>query len=348
MALEKKIEEHFEKVYKVDEKLGPILNMPESSISKQIEQIEANWTALKQSKNLTDYENWIASIVSIYQNEVANNSNLILDPDLDTYYLMNSYLFLIPDYVQSLNNFYLTLDQYSNDVLSMQQKIELISLYSTLRSTIDKLQSNFETQTRHTADVSIFNEMKIMLDNISNESNSLLNIIEQRLSLQDSVIDKEMLKNFESTMVAQFDKFSEYHHEHAKILDYLIQIRIGNYKETKYLSLAALAILGLIGFYFIIGFYISVRHAVQQIQHAAKRVENGELKAEAYLSSKDEFAMVAQSFNNIIMSFRTIIESNLQTIGQLSTNSKHLLSRANETSEITHAVTDNIQAFSNK
>lgn len=346
-ALEKQIEEHFVAIHQVDEKLGPLLNTPESSVSEKIQQIEANWSTLKQSKSLTNYENWVSSIISIYQNEVANNSNLILDPDLDTYYLMNSFLFLIPNYVQSLNNLYLTIEQYTDEVLTMEQKVEVISLYSVLHSTINQLQSNFETSTRHTADVSIFNEMKNMLDNISNESNLLLNTIEQRLSLQDSVIDENMMKQFESTMISQFDKFDDYHLEHAKLLDFLINIRVDNYKQTKYLSLAALAVLGSIAFYFVIGFYISIRHAVNQIQVLAKRVEDGELKAEAYLDSKDEFAMVAQSFNNIITSFRTIIESNLQTIGQLSTNSKHLLSRASETSQITHAVTDNIQAFSN-
>ncbi|MEL3961311.1 HAMP domain-containing methyl-accepting chemotaxis protein [Lysinibacillus endophyticus] len=346
-ALEKQIEEHFEAIHQVDEKLGPLLNTPESSVSEKIQQIEVNWSTLRQSKSLTNYENWVSSIISIYQNEVANNSNLILDPDLDTYYLMNSFLFLIPNYVQSLNNLYLTIEQYTDEVLTMEQKVEVISLYSVLHSTINQLQSNFETSTRHTADVSIFNEMKTMLDNISNESNLLLSTIEQRLSLQDSVIDENMMKQFESTMISQFDKFDDYHHEHAKLLDFLINIRVDNYKQTKYLSLAALAVLGSIAFYFVIGFYISIRHAVNQIQVLAKRVEDGELKAEAYLDSKDEFAMVAQSFNNIITSFRTIIESNLQTIGQLSTNSKHLLSRASETSQITHAVTDNIQAFSN-
>ncbi|MEL4025175.1 methyl-accepting chemotaxis protein [Lysinibacillus endophyticus] len=346
-ALEKQIEEHFVAIHQVDEKLGPLLNTPESSVSEKIQQIEANWSTLKQYNSLTNYENWVSSIISIYQNEVANNSNLILDPDLDTYYLMNSFLFLIPNYVQSLNNLYLTIEQYTDEVLTMEQKVEVISLYSVLHSTINQLQSNFETSTRHTADVSIFNEMKNMLDNISNESNLLLNTIEQRLSLQDSVIDENMMKQFESTIISQFDKFYDYHHEHAKLLDFLINIRVDNYKQTKYLSLAALAVLGSIAFYFVIGFYISIRYAVNQIQVLAKRVEDGELKAEAYLDSKDEFAMVAQSFNNIITSFRTIIESNLQTIGQLSTNSKHLLSRASETSQITHAVTDNIQAFSN-
>ncbi|MER2108441.1 MAG: hypothetical protein ABS949_16050 [Solibacillus sp.] len=136
--LEQTIDANFEELYAVDAQLGPILNTAESSVSAKIAEIDATWQQVKASRELALYEQWIASIVSIYQNEVANNSNLILDPDLDTYYLMNSYLFLVPDFVQSLNELEIKIDSYKGRILSMQQKMELVALYEQLEGTIKK------------------------------------------------------------------------------------------------------------------------------------------------------------------------------------------------------------------
>lgn len=176
----------------------------------------------------------------------------------------------------------------------------------------------------------------------------LLGQVERRLIYQAGRVEAEMIEGIEVPMQqALFTNIHQYHYEHAEALDVLIGIRIADYKQVKNLSLSSMTILGVIAFYFIAGFYISIHHAVQHLREVAQRVENGELQAQAYLASKDEFAMVAQSFNHIIRSFRSIIESNRQTIQQLTANSQQLLSHASHTSQITNRVTDNIQVFSN-
>ncbi|MER1986951.1 MAG: HAMP domain-containing methyl-accepting chemotaxis protein [Solibacillus sp.] len=344
--LEQAIDAHFEELYAVDAQLGPILNTAESSVSAKIAEIDATWQQVKASRELALYEQWIASIVSIYQNEVANNSNLILDPDLDTYYLMNSYLFLVPDFVQSLNELEIKIDSYKGRILSMQQKMELVALYEQLEGTINKMDSNFITQAKHTKDEIIFTEMAEQLSAIAEQSNRLLGQIERRLIFQSGQINADMTSETEYIIHDLYEGAHSYHREHAAALDYLIGIRVADYKQVKYVSLSAISTLGLIAFYFIIGFYLSIRHAVRHLQQVAKLVEHGELTAVAHLTSKDEFAVVAQSFNHIIQSFRLIIEANHQTVQHLTTNSHELLHHAHETSGITHQVTENIELFS--
>ncbi|MER1999062.1 MAG: methyl-accepting chemotaxis protein, partial [Lysinibacillus sp.] len=82
------------------------------------------------------------------------------------------------------------------------------------------------------------------------------------------------------------------------------------------------------------------------LQQVSQRVANGELQAQALLHSKDEFSDVAYSFNQIILSFRSIIEFNRHTIDQLAANSQQLLTQANQTNEVTSLVTTNIREFS--
>lgn len=345
-TLEQAIEAHFEEVYAVDAQLGPILNTTESSISDKITEIEAAWQQVKVSKEQGDYEQWIASIVSIYQQEIANNSNLILDPDLDTYYLMNSYLFLIPNFTQSLNELQLKMDHYKGRILSMQQKIELVALYEQLEQIVSSMDSNFITQVKHTEDRAIFVQMGQQLEELATHSNRLLGQIERRLIFQAGQIDAEMLRETESIVYDLQQGAHAYHLAHAATLDQLIAIRIADYKQVKYVSLSAMSVMGLLAFYFIIGFYLSIRSAVRHLQEVAQRVERGELTASAHLTSKDEFAVVAQSFNHIIQSFHNIITANHQTVQQLSTNSQQLLYHAGETSAVTHQVTENIELFS--
>ena len=343
--LQQRIDAHFKAVAEVDKELGPILNTPESSVSDKIDEIESLWNNVKASNMQKDYEQWIESIVSIYSNEIANNSNLILDPDLDTYYLMNTYLFLIPEFARSLSELQLKLDNYSGSTLSLEQKMEIVALHHSIEETMTRISSNFDTQVKHTADKTVFQSMEQVVLNITNQSSELLDEIEQQLIYSDAVImDIGRFSNHISELMSYIH---DYHYEHADALNLLIDIRIDGYKWVKYLSIGSLSILGLVALYFVIGFYISIRYAVLHLQRVAKNVENGQLDAKAELLSKDEFATVGQSFNNIILSFRSIIESNQRTIKQLTNSSENLLSHANQTSSITKEVATSLHEFSN-
>ena len=345
-ALEQKIDEHLQAVYEVDKELGPILNLPKSSVTEQVDRIASAWEKVKASKSLADYEQFIEEIVSIYQNEVANNSNLILDPDLDTYYLMNSYLFLIPNFTKNISELEITLRGFEGQTLTMAQKIEIIGLYESLRTTVNNLQSNLETQSKHTKDEAIFSDMNSILKDLSLQSNQLLGLVEQRLVAEQSTINASMVEAVQKPVEQLLTQIHAYHYEHAAALNHLIGIRIDSYKQVKYLSITAILVFGLIAFYFIVGFYVSILHAVHHLQQVSQRVANGELQARALLHSKDEFSDVAHSFNQIILSFRSIIEFNRRTIDQLAANSQQLLTQANQTNEVTSLVTTNIQEFS--
>ena len=195
-----------------------------------------------------------------------------------------------------------------------------------------RISSNFKTQVKHTANSTVFQSMEQVVLNITKQSSELLDEIEQQLIYSEvAVMDISRFSNQVSELMSYIH---DYHYEHADALDLLINIRIDGYKSVKYLSIGSLSILGLIALYFVIGFYISIRYAVLHLQRVAKNVENGQLDAKAELLSKDEFATVGQSFNNIILSFRSIIESNQRTIKQLTNSSENLLSHANQTSSI--------------
>ena len=343
-ALQQTIDAYFEVVDEVDAQLGPILNTPESSVSDKIAEMKALWNNVKASNTQQDYEQWIESIVAIYGNEIANNSNLILDPDLDTYYLMNTYLFLIPEFARSLNELQLKLDNFRGTTLSLEQKMGIVALHHSIEENMTRISSNFHTQVKHTADQTIFQSMEQVMLRITKQSSALLDDLEQQFIYSDvAVMD---ISHYSTQIVELMSNIHDYHYEHADALNLLINIRIDGYKWVKYVSIGSLSILGLIALYFVIGFYISIRYAVLHLQRVAKNVENGQLDAKAQLLSKDEFATVGQSFNNIILSFRSIIESNQRTIKQLTNSSENLLSNANQTSHITKQVTTSLHEFS--
>lgn len=334
----------FEEIEAVDAQLGPILNTPQSSVSDKVTEIHTLWQQLAQNNDRADYEAWVSAIVSIYQNEVANNSNLILDPDLDTYYLMNSYLFIIPSYVESLNELQMKLQDVQSSTLSLEEKVEIIALYQTVKDNVQKIESNFTTQVRHTADKSVFSSMEQVMVEIIAQSSSLLTLLEQQVIYNELAIND--VAHFNTLIHGIIEEMHRYHYEHADILNHLIDLRIADYSQVKYMSIGALSILGLVALYFVIGFYISIRYAVHHLQRVANDVEQGALYTKADLRSKDEFAMVGQSFNNIIATFYSIIESNRRTIQQLMQNAEELLSHAKQTSNVTAQVTEHVQEFS--
>ncbi|MBK7449825.1 MAG: hypothetical protein IPJ47_10485 [Anaerolineales bacterium] len=78
--------------------------------------------------------------------EVGNKSNLVLDPDLDTYYLMDAVLLKLPD---SQNDVFrigsILVNVPKNNSLSSEEQRELERLISSIRENLASLEKNLST-----------------------------------------------------------------------------------------------------------------------------------------------------------------------------------------------------------
>lgn len=344
VTVEKNIDEKFRNIEKVDAELKDSLNKEGSSITNKIEQLKRSWKEIKEQKNIELHNDFLIQILNLYRNEIANNSNLILDPDIDTYYLMDSVVFRIPTLTKELNLLQYYLEQFKGgQQLTLEQKIQMISIVKGIESYITDIGDNYNTQVVNTYDMNKFSVIEPQVQKLDEVTKNVIALVNNDFLL--STTSPQEVSNYMNLINKNIQFAHKLHASNITVLNELIDIRIDQYKNIKNISIMAILIFSVIALYLCIAFYLSVKQAVNGIQQVAKKIEKGDLTAKATVTSNDEFATINQSFNNIVESFRDIICSNQKMIQELASNSNKLLNHSQRTSEITNEVTNQLHEF---
>jgi len=101
-------------------------------------------------------------------------------------------------------------------------------------------------------------------------------------------------------------------------------------------------VLFLINYLFIV-FYKSVTNNIAVMEAATTQASKGDLTVRVAVSTKDEFAQIALSFNSLIASFRSIISVNQRLVEELSASSQELTAITEETMQATGQVAATVQ-----
>jgi methyl-accepting chemotaxis protein len=236
-------------------------------------------------------------------NYAANYSNLILDPDLDSYYLMDAYIAKLPTLGANVTRAATTalLTPAGND-----RTIELAGLLKLVASAMGDLEStNMATAFKETANfgksptlvpqlsapladskktVAGFNEMVRQKHLVASDAAPGLSAA----SLKDTVTQT-------AATVAALDGFD------ARIgpeLRWLADRRVDAYHRAQTNALAAAMLAGLLLIYLFVGFFLAVRGSVEAMAAATKRMIAG-TSEQFDLGTSDELGQIAASYNEI-------------------------------------------------
>jgi methyl-accepting chemotaxis protein len=166
--------------------------------------------------------------------QVANGSNLILDPDLDTYYLMDTLITKLPgaaDQAGQVADLGLIVSQGG----SMDQRVNLAAAQGALKGTLGLLGDGLQTAYTHTA----------------------------RTTLGAELGDAEKaVENGKSDRVAAVAAMEA---KTTPIEDALIKARVDKFSHARTKLAIIVALLLLVALYLFAGFFVSVREAVAAI-----------------------------------------------------------------------------------
>ena len=114
--------------------------------SSRYSEIRNMWVDIKKM-NLTDakaadlaFSQITSAVVDLILNYAANNSNLILDPDLDTYWMMDMYVSRLPGLTDIVSNLVVG-GMVSIEAVDMEQTLQLAGLQTQVRSYLNDLAS---------------------------------------------------------------------------------------------------------------------------------------------------------------------------------------------------------------
>jgi signal transduction histidine kinase len=284
----------------------------------------------------------VLEVLSIEQklaSRIGDDSNLALDPDLNTYYVQNIVVARLPGLVSQLGEMQ-TLLREANDTgsLSNEHMARLVFLDSSIRSTADGVKSDLAAAERGDADGSLKRNVDAAIATMIASLESFLGTSKAvHLSGEITKLDRGSL---ERTFASALNSIIESWGIAQTDLDRLLQQRIDDLVGKLGLSLTLIGVL--VGLSILLAI-MTHRHIVSSLGHLEGIVAKvGETRASNVVSGrapKDEFKSLTLAFDNMLAELaaarereiadqaRSAQQTLLTTMGQMAASIAHELNQ---------------------
>jgi signal transduction histidine kinase/DNA-binding response OmpR family regulator len=291
------IEAAFAALAAVEQRLGPVLRT-----SREYGVVVADGRALREppaSADRDDLHNRLIVDLRALMAHVGDTSNLILDPDLDSYYLMDAVLLKLPeatDISRKLRLFgrkVLAPDRPITDV----ERADFIRLASLLRSTLEAIRAGMGVAFRNNPAHNLRPRLAAPLEEYVTKTERFLAALDQRIikagqvTLSVDAYDALSAQSFAAGL-ALWDRA-------AVQLDGLLHARVDGFTRKKHMVTAFAGLVLILVGYLLVAFYSTVMRTVHRLEETTQRMVSGELDATFTLDTRDELGQVANSFNAI-------------------------------------------------
>lgn len=343
--VEANIETDISKIDAIDKKLNSTL-----VVENKYESLKTNWNNLKSSYRSLNIKNNFDKHTAIINDSIAlishlcDKSNLTLDPDLDSYYMMDAFGFKLPNLLEKL-----ALSKIEGQkiiISSSADKTELIKL-STLFDEVNELINGGK-------DV-IFNYNPSLKEELSGYFNDAYSSNTKSLSLINKLIagsaisKADYILSIDNSLKADkvlYDKYSEYLYK-------LIEKRVKKYTDQIPVALFFTLLVSVLIGYLFAGFYLCLIDSLKNIEAASKKVEQGDLTIRIKLDCNDEIYDLSNIMNNIFGNLNRIVADLFNTSNEIKSSSgttyhaaENTLQGAEQTSQSTSQLAQGAQDIS--
>nr|WP_090581774.1 methyl-accepting chemotaxis protein [Paenibacillus sp. OV219] len=309
---------------KLDADLGKTLGT-----SKAWSLIKSEWqsnksTVLQSSTTDPQYNKHLTLVEDLLKltELVANNSNLILDPDLDSYYIMDITQVKLPA-VSNLLSLSLTIAEEASrsNQLSLEARTQLLRYMTLLQYDMDTAQSDL--QTAFTSNPAI----KPLLSNQLAETSSLIQKLEKQFNeqlLSEGGQLSSTSAEFTSLSRAAIASIYKLSDQATPVLDQLLHERIDSFTSQLYQAIIFIAALLALALYLAIAFCISTVSALTNLEKLSRSIASGDLSVTSDYAPRDEIGAFTKSFNHMVASLRTVISHMKESAVSVSNASKDI------------------------
>ncbi|NWF63791.1 MAG: HAMP domain-containing protein [Chloroflexi bacterium] len=234
--------------------------------------------------------------LSTYSREVGDKSYLILDPDLDTYYLMDAVLLRLPKNQELLFRTNLLMDKLTvNNALSPLEENELRGYLSALENNLAEIDRGLDVGMGNNENGAMTISIQDAFDEYRSAIEAYSFSVSQKISDQQFIDSQELLSLYESSR----KESSEFYDTASAGLENGIQNRV----NTQGRQLAAFLMLSAVSFFVAatIGYRMlsALRAPLQKTIEAAEQFSAGNTSFRIQYEARDEFDKVIQAFNQM-------------------------------------------------
>lgn len=334
----KEVEQTFLELRSLDEKYNHILDSPEQKkeVSQDINKCMDLWEELAAGKDV--YAD-LFSAITVLHTDISDNSNLTLDPDLDSYYCMDIVMFrslAISDDLYQMNDL---LGKNKSGTLNYADRKKMIVLTTQIAGLVDTVNTDLQTGIK-------FNEtkQKQLLVAIKPETSEFKEVYGNLLQKLDSELAVEngnisVSSSEIKTAIAINDHIFD---SVGDSLWQLCSVRVHEYVNKANIVLGALGISLPILAYICIALVLSITTAVSIISTGLTRIQGGDLSFQVQLNSKDELSQISSGIDQMIIKMRDILKKIALVAEHLSTSAKQLTAGAEQSAQASNQIASTV------
>ncbi len=258
---------------------------------------------------------------------IGNTSYLILDPDLDTYYMMDIVLLEMPEFQDLLNQItYIVFTADMQGEISEGKRLELIALSGKISPYLVQLRSSNKVSWDHDETGQMRQLTALPLNDLEAKLSDFINAVNDQIILPGQVnLTSEHLDAAEDAQAAA----TTYYDSVSQALEFGLNGRIKELTDQVIFAIAfAIAITSIALF---IGFLLmrTISRPLSDLAVAAGRLGAGERDVYVPATGEDEVGRVGFAFNTMVSELETAQKKQETQLNQLTQLTRALETSAN-------------------
>ncbi len=304
-ALEKQIEEDLRSAQEVDGRYGKDLKTTHGLSGLTEKWSTTKSLILRSSSNATPeninsaYDDIVGKSILPLIIQAGDTSQLILDPDLDSYYAMDNVVLNLP----VLGQLIAQTNAHVADLIltreNMESKKQLISfLLARIEPTMERLSTGLQTSINQNPPLR--NKLSLPLRTHIEAVKAFDDLIRRQvLDAGPSDFAKIDLKSMTANGLKALDSNYAMYDVTIGVLDDLLVTRIGNFNQRRTVSLGIVSISIVLAALFVISIGRSISRPITELKEVTDRINKGDLSTPADIDRNDEIGQLAVAINRL-------------------------------------------------
>jgi twitching motility protein PilJ len=276
-----------------------------AALKKSWADLKAGVLTLKPEQSLEQHNKLINEALRLIV-RAGNSSNLVLDPDVASYYAMDAVIFKVPDLMEEISNargFGASAIAKGGE-LSATDKALLASARARILESAQKLKDNIEFGLEANPKMSA--TLKPAVEYTLTSTNAFLDQLDKKV-LAAQAPQMTTAEYFAEASKA-VDVSSKLSDSSAAVLDDLLVARIGHSNQSRLISLVAVGVSLLITTLLLVLIVRSITRPINHLSQVAERISLGEMDAKIDIATREDIGDLARKFRRLQVSLKQAMD----------------------------------------
>jgi methyl-accepting chemotaxis protein len=273
----------------------------------------------RQRARLAEHHAEVIAAAQAYLAEVGDRSNLLFDPELSSYYLMDAALYRLPAVSDKLQQMHLVVaTALAEGFVGERDKATVVTAAAIARDQTGAIADGLNK---------VFAAEPGTGERLEEHRRRLVEGVEAAattafgLALANTAYKPDEVAAAFGAPVAAATALRE---PAFAALDEVLQRRIDRSLRTLLITFGGALALGLLILYAVFAIYVSIRRSIVRIQEAADGLSGGDLRVRFEVEGRDELHALSQVLNGVVVSLQGLVSELLVEAKQFSVSAESL------------------------